>query len=223
MYIYCIFILHNTRPIAWQSICDLRSCKAMTLVRFISLRRHFIYFFSMCFFSFFFFFFLSDIICFRWKWERGLQSSSNDGKDRSTAFDIFHLASLSVSSQVQQCLLFFFLFFFWEYWKYIRYCKRRGTKEHPLHGHATSGGQQTNRRAQAHRPAEPRADGQTMMTKRWRDVPPSSCPREREREMALILAWWHTTGQPLGCECFPLRWGKRKGGRAGGKENEVIK
>lgn len=116
-----------------------------------------------------------------------------------------------------------FLFFFWEYWKYIRYCKRRGTKEHPLHGHATSGGQQTNRRAQAHRPAEPRADGQTMMTKRWRDVPPSSCPREREREMALILAWWHTTGQPLGCECFPLRWGKRKGGRAGGKENEVIK
>lgn len=112
MYIYCIFILHNTRPIAWQSICDLRSCKAMTLVRFISLRRHFIYFFAMCFFSFFFFFFLSDIICFRWKWERGLQSSSNDGKDRSTAFDIFHLASLSVSSQVQQCLLFFFLFFF---------------------------------------------------------------------------------------------------------------
>lgn len=55
---------------------------------------------------------------------------------------IFHLASLSVSSQVQPAVPPF-----WEYWKYIRYCKRREKKEHPLHGHATSGGQQTNRRS----------------------------------------------------------------------------
>lgn len=50
MYIYIVYSFCTTLPIARQSICDLRSCKAMTLVRFISLSCHFIYFFSMCFF-----------------------------------------------------------------------------------------------------------------------------------------------------------------------------
>lgn len=89
-------------------------------------------------------FFFSDIICFSWNWERRLRSSSYDGKNWNTGFD--HLEqycsfcqSVTVLTSPAVCL-------FWEYWKYIRYCKRREKEENPPHGHATSNGQQTNRR-----------------------------------------------------------------------------
>ena len=192
MYIYIVYSFCTTLPIAWQSICDLRSCKAMTLVRVISWSCHFIYFFSMCFF-FLLFFSL---------WHHLFQLEVREGaaiqRLRWTELehwiwlffnDIFHLASLSVSSQVQQCLLSEKT---GNISGTVRGERRRNIlsmdMQHPVDNRRTDG--------PAHRPAEPRADGQTMMTKRW-DGPPSPCPRERE--MALILAWWHTTGQPLGC------------------------
>lgn len=62
----------------------------------------------------------------------------------------------------------------WEYWKYIRYCKRREKKEHPLHGHATSDGQQMNRRPGWAKSGWTDNNDEEM---RW---PPSPCPRERD-------------------------------------------
>lgn len=141
MYIYIVYSFCTTLPIAWQSICDLRSCKAMTLVRFFSLSCHYIFF--LCFFFCLFFSLTSFVSAGS---ERGGSDPAvYDGKNWNTGFDFLQwyfssrksvsvLTSLAVPP-------------FWEYWKYIRYCKRREKKEHPLHGHATSGGQQTNRRS----------------------------------------------------------------------------
>ncbi len=183
MYIYIVYSFCTTLPIAWQSICDLRSCKAMTLVRF----KLSFYIFSLCVF-FSFFFSLTSFVS---------AGSERGGSDpavmrwKELEHWIWHFSSRqSVSVLTSPAVPPF-----WEYWKYIRYCKRREKKEHSLHGHATSGGQQTNRRPSSS-PSWAKSgwtdnDDEEM---RWS---PSPCPRERA--MALILAWWHTTGQPLGC------------------------
>lgn len=146
IYLYIVYSFCTTLPIAWQSICDLRSCKAMTLVRFISLSCCFMFFFSMCSF----YFLLSSL------WHHLLQlevrevvvvvagapiqqSRWKEPEHRVLLF--FSFASLSVSTQVQQWLL----------------SENTGNisgtvggerrRNIPLHGHATSGGEQTNRRA----------------------------------------------------------------------------
>lgn len=178
MYIYIVYSFCTTLPIAWQSICDLRSCKAMTLVRFISWSCHFI--FSYIFF--FWFFFLSDIICFSWKWGGGMGVG---GPIQHLWWkELEHwiwLSSVSFFiSAVCQCPLKSSLLF-WEYWKYIRYWKWR-EKEHPLHGHATSCGQQMNRRLGSSS-SWAKSRWQTMMMKRW-DGSPLHVP-ERERKS------WH--------------------------------
>lgn len=68
----------------------------------------------------------------------------------------------------------------------------REKTERPLRGHATSGGRQTNR--QPGSSSGWAESGWTQRWWRWRGdemVAPSVSQREREREMALILAWWH--------------------------------
>lgn len=84
-------------------------------------------------FFFFSFLFLSDIINFSWSWEKRLRPSSVDGKKRIAGFDPTVLMSPAVPS-------------FWEYWNKNCSERRERSKWHSLHGHATSCGQQMNRR-----------------------------------------------------------------------------
>lgn len=209
MYIYIVYSFCTTLPIAWQSICDLRSCKAMTLVRFISLSCHFIFFYIFFFCFLFFFFSLTSFVSAGSERQEGGSDPAfmmeRTGTLGITFFSViflfFHLDCLSVSPQVQQCLLS-------ENTGNISGIKsgerRRNIPsmdmQHPVDNRWTEG--------LAHHPAGPRADDRQWG---WRDemVPLSMSQRERERELALILAWWHTTGQPLGCQWFPLRWEKR--------------
>lgn len=185
MYIYIVYSFCTTLPIAWQSICDLRSCKAMTLDRFISLSCHFIYFFYV--YSFLFFFSLTSFVS---------AGSERGGSDPAVTMERTGTLDLTFFiSPVCQCPHKSSSASFSENTGNIsgtvRGERRRSIlsmdMQHPVDNRRTDG--------PAHRPAEPRADGQTMVTKRW-DGPPLHVP---EREMALILAWWHTTGQPLGC------------------------
>lgn len=200
MYIYIVYSFCTTLPIAWQSICDLRSCKAMTLVRFISLSCHFIFFYI--FFFCFLFFFLSDIICFSWKWETGgrFRSSIYDGKNWNTGYNFlqchFFIFSswLSVSVPSSPAVPPF-----WEYWKYIRYWKWREKKEHPLHGHATSCGQQMNRRLGSSS-GWAKSRWQTMRMKRWNGSPLHVPERERERvgiDFSMMAHNWSTSWMPV--------------------------
>lgn len=103
IYIYIVYSFCTTLPIAWQSICDLRSCKAMTLVRLISLSCHLIYFFYL-----FFFFSLTSFVSAgseRGASDPAIMMESSGTQDLIFFNSMFHLASLSVYSRVQQCLL----------------------------------------------------------------------------------------------------------------------
>lgn len=166
--IYRVYSFCTTLPIVWQSLCDLGSCKAMILVKFIGLSCLFFFFFT--YFFYVYFFYLSDIICFIWRWEKGAGSDPAVGMPRTggpglTFFQSRQSVSVLPSPAVAPV---------WEYWrKNIRYCKSRETErdggaggdvlsmdmQHPVDKRRTDG--------PARRTAEPRADGQTMMTKRW--------------------------------------------------------
>lgn len=150
------------------------------LLRFITLS-HFIYF--VCFF-----FSSCDIICLSWRWERGLQPSSNNVKNQSCGFDICHRGSLSLSSQVQRWLLRGNT---GNISVTVRGEARRNILSMDMHYPVDN--RWTD--SPAHRLAGPREDGQTMKAKRWN----SPLLRVQEKDMTLILAWWHMTCQPLGC------------------------
>lgn len=92
----------------------------------------------------------------------------------------------------------------WEYWSYIRYCKRREKKEHPLHGHATSGGQQTNRRPGS--PPDWAGSAWTDNDDKEMRGPRSPCPRERDGiDFSMIAHDWSATRT-----WFPLWWEERR-------------
>lgn len=180
MYIYIVYSFCTTLPIAWQSICDLRSCKAMTLVRFISLSCHFIFFYIF-FFCFLFFFSLTSFVSAGSERQEGGSDPAfmmeRTGTLGITFFSVIFLifsSWLSVSVPSSPAVPPF-----WEYWKYIRYWKWREKKEHPLHGHATSCGQQMNRRLGSSS-GWAKSRWQTMMMKRWNGSPLHVPERERE-------------------------------------------
>lgn len=108
----------------------------------------------------------------------------------------FSPAGLWMSLQVQQCLPA-------ENTRNITGSVRRETKkEHPLRGHATSCGQQTDR-GPGSSPSWAKygwtdKDDKEM---RWSFSP---CPVEGYRERDGRLAGRQTTGQPLGCLWVPL-------------------
>lgn len=150
------------------------------------------YRFKLSFYGFFFFFlcflFLSDIIDFSWKWENRHRPSSFDGKNWITGFDLLLLPHLTVlaSPAVPS---------FWKYWHTI--CSERREREKKgcsLRGHATSCGQQTNRRIGWSGRAKSR--WRTRMMKRW-DGPILNVP---ERGKPLVQRWRHTTCQSLVCQ-----------------------
>lgn len=200
MYIYIVYSFCTTLPIAWQSICDLRSCKAMTLVRFISLSCHFIFFYIFFFCFLFFFFSLTSFVSAGSERQEGGSDPAfmmeRTGTLGITFFSViflfFHLDCLSVSPQVQQCLLS-------ENTGNISGIKsgerRRNIPsmdmQHPVDNRWTEG--------LAHHPAGPRADDRQWG---WRDemVPLSMSQRERERvgiDFSMMAHNWSTSWMPV--------------------------
>lgn len=171
VYIYIVYSFCTTLPIAWQSMCDLRSCKAMILVKFIGL--------SFCFISSLCVYFLFSL------WHHLFQLEVREGApvQQLWCYEPEHQIWHFLSCQSVSVLKSPAVAPFWEYWKYIRYCKSRERRrtilsmdmQHPVDNRRTDG--------PAHHQAEPRADGQTMMTRRW-DGPPL-CVQERGGER------WH--------------------------------
>lgn len=176
--IYRVYSFCTTLPIVWQSLCDLGSCKAMILVKFIGLSCLLLFFLNI--FSLCVFFFLSDIICFIWRWEKGAGSDPAVGMPRTGGLGLtFFQSRQSVSVLPSPAVAPV-----WEYWrKNIRYCKSRETeRESGGGGEGTSSpwtcnirwtrDEQTARLVARLSPEQMDNDDEEM---RWSPCP---CPRE---------------------------------------------
>lgn len=177
--IYRVYSFCTTLPIVWQSLCDLGSCKAMILVKFIGLSCLFFFFFFKYFYYVYFFFLSLTSFVSSGGERRGpaptRQLECREPEDRVwLLFQSRQSVSVLPSPAVAPV---------WEYWrKNIRYCKSRetergaGGRERPLRGHATSGGQETNRRrGSSHGWARSRWTDNDDEEMRWSPCP---CPRE---------------------------------------------
>lgn len=222
MYIYIVYSFCTTLPIAWQSICDLRSCKAMRLVRFLSLSCHFIFFYFFFFFCFVFFSL----------WHHLFQLEVRVGEGRGCPIqhlwwkELEHwiwLSSVSLFiSAVCQCPLESRLLS--ENTGNISGTesgeRRRNIPsmdmQHPVDNRWTDG--------LAHHPAGPSSRWQTMMMKRWDGSPLHVPERERERvgiDFSMMAHNWSTSWMPVVSPAPGEETGRQKRRRTEIKEVEI--